>query len=211
MVWEAKAGLRQIVFADRGNQTGEVQCCAVIGDSHRVGLKPLWLFEPFLARAELWLKRFKPHRCGPQQLLQKRFKSGPPWEEGNICIMFFLKDEAGCAVRILLTPQTSGWDDFSERIRVSLWATLLLGPLCFWSQTPWSVRLFAPACFCFPRTSSAALVYNPLDWRRWSRADKTRVHHRVDTYNCRPRIWVVSQVAPPLAHLGIYPHALPQE
>lgn len=41
MVWEAKAGLRQIVFADRGNQTGEVQCCAVIGDSHRVGLKPL--------------------------------------------------------------------------------------------------------------------------------------------------------------------------
>lgn len=58
-------------------------------------------------------------------------------EEGNInCGVFFSRDDTSCAIWILLTSQTTGCDDFSRRTQASLWAIPLLGPLCFWSQTP---------------------------------------------------------------------------
>lgn len=80
---------------------------------------------------------------------------------------------------------------------------------------PLSCWCFEPTCFCFLRTSSAALVGSlakthvthvkrvgeqelcvaftagggrfpyPLDWRRWSTKGRTRVRHRACTCSCR--------------------------
>lgn len=67
------------------------------------------------------------------------FKSGlVNKEEGNVNRgVLSPRDETSWASWVLLTSQTSAWgEDFSGRSRVSLWATPLWGPLCFWSQTP---------------------------------------------------------------------------